>query len=414
MNKKEIFICFFLSIFIFLLIQYELFHNIYIPPVYLDSHNLFLGGGLKKFGDLVYIVEIIDCYKKGFNVYVNNYCVLNKGINYGSFLYGPILLNLPIFSAYTTHLIVLITSYIFLFFYIYVIFKILKPISIYDYILFLIVICSPSSILLIERMNIDIIIFILLIILIYKKKKILFDFIIIILSTFIKFYPIVFLVSFLIKRKIRSREILNFFFCFLLILIFFFIISEKILNIILILDNVAKSFKFSFSLNTLQNILFYFFNMENKIMIKLILILINIAVSYILYTFFKDHLPLNSNKLLLTKDLQLFLISATLAYFLYILFSNNYYREVYLIGTLPFLISLNKKKLILPKIIYILYYIKQIFLIIFLPFYINLDIKSNIVAKILVVSKASIDFIYITLMLSLIFVILNFLFKLNK
>ena len=149
-------------------------------------------------------------------------------------------------------------------------------------------------------------------------------------------------------------------------------------------------------------------------MIKLILILINIAVSYILYTFFKGHLPLNSNKLLLTKDLQLFLISATLAYFLYILFSNNYYREVYLIGTLPFLISLNKTKLILPKIIYILYYIKQIFLIIFLPFYINLDIKSNIVAKILVVSKASIDFIYITLMLSLIFVTLNFLFKLNK
>jgi len=414
MNKKEIFICFFLSVFIFSLIQYELFYNIYVSPVYLESHNLFLGGGLKKFGDLVYIVEIIDCYKQGFNVYTNNYCALDKGIQYGSFLYGPILLYLPIFSSYITNQIVLIASYIFLLFYIFLIFKILKPRNILDYFLFIILIFSPSSILLIERMNIDIIIFILLLILVYKKKNILFDYIIIILSTFIKFYPIVFLISFLIKQKIRIAEILNFLFCFLIILIFFFIIYEKILSIILILDNVARSFKFSFSLNTLQNILFYFLKFENVIITKLMLILVNIFSSFIIYTFFKDTFLKNSNKLLLTKDLQLFLISATLAYFLYILFSNNYYREVYLIGTLPFLILLNKKKLILSKIIYTLYYVKQLYLIIFLPYYINLDIKSNIIAKILVASKAYIDFIYMSLMLSLIFVTINFLYKFNK
>lgn len=415
MNKKEFFICFFLSVFILLIIQSELLYNIYIPPVYINNNNLFLGNGLIKFGDLIYIFEILDCHKKGFNVYTNNVCVLNKGIEYGSFLYGPILLNLPLFSSYLISKIIFISSSILLFLYILTILKILKPNNVSDYILFLIAVLSPSSILLIERMNIDIIIFIFLTILIYKNKKILFDFIIIILTTFIKFYPIIFLIVFLIRRKLRIREFLNFFLCFSLILIFFIIIYEKLLAIIFILDNISKSFKFSFSLNSLQNILVYVLNVENKIIIKSILILINIFVSLILYNlFFKDRIFPKLSKLFLTKDFQLFFISALLSYFLYILFSNNYYREVYLIGTLPFLISLNKKKLILSKIIYILFYIKQIFLIVFLPIYIGLDIKLNLFAKVLVTAKATIDFIYITLLLSLIIFTLNFLFRLNK
>ena len=92
------------------------------------------------------------------------------------------------------------------------------------------------------------------------------------------------------------------------------------------LDYVSQSLRYSFSLNTLTKILIHLTNFENKYIIKIILILINIMAAYFIYNFYLK----NSQKIIsnFNPDIYMFLLSSILSvsyiYFLEIIFIENF------------------------------------------------------------------------------------------
>ena len=80
------------------------------------------------------------------------------------------------------------------------------------------------------------------------------------------------------------------------------------------------------------------------------------------YKFFlKDRKFINDNKL--DDNSNFFIVSSSLAASLYLIFGNNFYREIYLIGIIPFLLN-NIETNIFRYILYI-FISKYIYLLIF-------------------------------------------------
>ena len=125
MDKYKKIFWFLITIILFLLIYSGFFYNLYIPPIFdynsNDSRNIIL------FGDFKYIFEILDCHHKGFDVYQNNKCVLDKGLEYGSFLYSPIFLYLPKIPAEIINILIPFISTILISTYTFILTKIINP-----------------------------------------------------------------------------------------------------------------------------------------------------------------------------------------------------------------------------------------------------------------------------------------------
>ena len=86
---------------------------------------------------------------------------------------------------------------------------------------------------------------------------------------------------------------------------------------------------------------------------------------------------------------------------LYLIFGNNFYREIYLIGTIPFIIQ--NYKLNFFKSLVFLYIFKYTYLIIFFPYYYNADLYTDNFSQILIGIKSLLDFIFITALISILF-----------
>ena len=125
-----------------------------------------------------------------------------------------------------------------------------------------------------------------------------------------------------------------------LILLFIFIIFFKnnLINVINTLDNVSQSFRYAFSLSSLSKIISYLLNSNSISLIKIILIFFSCLLGYIFYrSFIKSNN--HSIKIHFDKKDKIFFLSGSLSVALYLIFGNNFYREIYLIGTIPFIIQ---------------------------------------------------------------------------
>ncbi|MDA9877030.1 hypothetical protein N9C92_01350, partial [Candidatus Pelagibacter sp.] len=109
MDKYNKIFWFLITIILFLLIYSGFFYNSYIPASF-ENYNSHDNRSIILFGDFKYIFEILDCHHKGFDVYQNNSCVLDKGLEYGSFLYSPIFLYLPKISSEIINILIPIIS----------------------------------------------------------------------------------------------------------------------------------------------------------------------------------------------------------------------------------------------------------------------------------------------------------------
>ena len=352
------------------------------------------------FGDFKYLFKIINCNNLGFDVYSSNDCYKDY---YGSFLYGPLILIFPSisneFSIFITYFLStgLILSFIFL------TIKMINPDNLLKYLLTSLILFNPTTLFLYEKLNIDILIYIFLIITVYYTRNILIKFLIVSCLTLIKFYPIVFIGIFLIENKIKKKNIIYFFSSLSLFFLFIYIFWENLISISATLEYVSQSFRYSFSLNTLSKIINHILNPDNKAFVKIILIFINILIAFLLYNFYL-YKNLNHIKINFDKNDKMFILSSTLSVSLYLLFGNNFYREIYLIGTIPFL--LNNYKINFFRHILNLFIIKYIFLMIFFPYYYNANLNQDFMAQMLIGIKSLIDFIFIaTLISSLLFMI---------
>lgn len=400
MDKYNKIFWFLITIILFLLIYSGFFYNSYIPASWdyhsYDNRIIFL------FGDFKYIFENLDCHHKGFDVYQDNSCVLDKGYKYGSFLYSPIFLYLPKIPSEIINILMPIISTILISTYTFILTKIINPKKFFDYLVLLIVLFSPISLLIIERLNIDIIIFISLFFLVYHSKNFFFKVFFILLPAFIKFYPSIFIIKFLIEKKISLIQIIKFLLILIVLMTFFFLIFDKIQIIISVIDNVSRSFRYAFSLNTLHKILIFLFDFNNLFLFKILLILSNIIFGIIMYFLFLNNFFKSIDIDCFQKDCQFFILSSLLSVILYLLFSNNFYREVYLIGIIPMLFKfVLTYKSNFARLLFGIYIFKNFYLLIFFPYYFNADLDRNYIAQTLIGIKSILDFCIISMIISL-------------
>jgi hypothetical protein len=132
-------------------------------------------------------------------------------------------------------------------------------------------------------------------------------------------------------------------------------------------------------------------------MIKPILILVLFIFSTILYIIFSKKIkaPLEKERHFYYPRAKLFLISANLLIVLYLSFNNNYFREVFFIGVVPYLLIADNEKCLFSRICLSLIVLKYFFMILFWPKVIFADINVDLFAQLVLGVKIFLDYIII-------------------
>ena len=179
-------------------------------------------GIVNVFADWTVILNANICQEKGYDTYINNPCDPWNGKH----VYGQILLYIPFISNIPNFYFIyfpIILNLIFL----YTIIDFFKFENKIGYVCLIFIVLSAPVILAIERANIDIMIFLLLI-LISKNKNILINYLILILTTISKFYPICMVIIFLFKKK--NKKDINEYNTLFTDYFYYFVLSIRKLN----------------------------------------------------------------------------------------------------------------------------------------------------------------------------------------
>ena len=158
----------------------------------------FIWGSNNLFQDLLVNISWLKCDYLGYNVYLG----LNE--NCPPMIYGNIFLIIP-FNNYLEFLYIYILPYLFIFLFVTSVMFILNPKSKIEYLIFILAIINPSTILLLERMNIDILVFLLIFVVAYNRFYLINWFLIFFL-TFLKIYPAVLGLNIFLENKNRKLK----------------------------------------------------------------------------------------------------------------------------------------------------------------------------------------------------------------
>ena len=295
------------------------------------------------FGDWSVIFSAIECKLLGFDVFVLNPCDI-KGRRHA---YGSILLYIPYFKEYAKFYLTYIPIFFNIIFISIIVFHFnLKKIS--ELILCFLFIISPSTLLAMERFNIDILVFLLLILSCYSRSNFL-NLMIISSATLAKFYPIVCSVVFFFKGKNLTK------FCFfgLFILIFFIFFYLE-------LDNLKKIYAFKAQFSAGHQRSFSVYNLIStpllaSILSDIYIILLTLIFSFIFFIFSFSF----SKKMSFLEDFsfndyknRLFFLGSVICVAVYFSFNNIYYREIFLFFLIPYLLSKTDKNSFIKYLIY--------------------------------------------------------------
>jgi len=327
--------------FIFSIIVVSLFLHygyiyFYIDPIIYENQIII-------FGDWRPIPDSIICKSKDFNVFLENPCDVSER----TYPYGKILLYLPfVENFYFFYTFILPISLVFIL--IYIIHFILDVYSFKKFILSFFIIFSVPSMLLIERANLEILIFILIFFIsLINKDSILHAFIY--LVTHLKFYPAVASVIFLISDQ-KKKLIKNSFISFLLIISVIFFNFEELKMIYGRKDIINPN-----SIENVGFIIYSFYALADLIIIstnelysanlqkfKYFIYVIQLVFYTFLIRYFLKSLTVKKFLINLTSNSfenKLFLISASILVIIFFLNWNYSYKEIYFLGLIPFLIN---------------------------------------------------------------------------
>lgn len=402
MDKKNLIYFFVSSAFIFLIIYGGFLYNIYIHPTeIIDQEG---NRQIILFGDFKYLFKIINCNNLGFDVYSSNDCYSDY---YGSFLYGPSILIFPYINQTAEIYIMYFLSTFLILMFVYLTIKIINPKKFFEYILLTLILFNPTTLFLYEKLNIDILIYIFLILIVYYIKNDLLKLTVIFFLTLTKFYPAIFSIIYILRGRNLIKNLFYFLFLIVLILTFLILFWDNLLNVLNTLNYVSQSFKYSFSLNTLNKIFLHLINLQIYDLLKISLVIFSLAISILIFNvFIKKKIYFDVEKL--NKNSIMFILSSSLSISLYLIFGNNFYREIYLIGTIPFLLN-NIEIKFFRNLLYFLI-LKYTYLLIFFPYYYNADLDINVLAQILVGLKSCLDFILICILSSVVFLFVKLYF----
>lgn len=346
MNYKRNILTFLVFLFFSSIIYFLIIKQIIYPTIIPMIKN----GVINVFVDWRVILHANICQEKGFDTYINNPCSPWNGKH----VYGQILLYIPFISNFPNFYFIylpIILNLIFL----YTVINFFKFENTIGYICLFLIVFSAPVILAIERANIDIVIFLLLI-LISKNKNILINYLILIFTTISKFYPICMAIIFLFKKKIKIITINIIFFLLIIFLILFF----QLESLIKIFDNrnqFTGSGIYNFSFEGLLNFLLNFkiiYNSKSYDFIKYLLLMSLLIVPIFLVILFNFKKIFNNSSILnlFNEDIfenRVYILSSAVVLFCFFSFSNFFYREIFFVGLIPWLLknrNLNEGKFI--------------------------------------------------------------------
>jgi len=295
--------------------------------------------------------------------------------------------------------------------------RIIKPYNKATYLMFVLSVINPSTLLLMERMNLDILIFIAIVFIVYNKYFLINYFILFYLSLG-KFYLVVLFINTFLENKTRSIK--------KIIILISIVIFSLVLYVALNLDQYIYSLKhlsasksgyhYLFSLNALPKIFKY-------MGVNYILSILIIYSSFI-YGIIKIFKRINFNYSKYNLDVysyesKLFLLGGYISFFCFIIFSNWFYREVFLILTFPLISNIHynfKDKF--SSLLFNFLIMKYLFL--FIYGYLNINDNINYINNLRVFStefisiisiKGIIDFTLMMIIASMLLFFTNLLLK---
>ena len=399
MDKSKIFTNIVTTIFFSVIISALIYNSLIYPtiiPVVKD-------GTIVLFRDWQIVVIANICDGKGYDVFIENPCDFWKSKH----VYGKILLKLPLveknlYFYFAVFPVILNVVFLYLSVSFFLINKKLTNI-LYAFIFIL----SAAFILIIERANIDIIIF-LFIFLIAKYKNLILNHFVVIFTTMIKFYPIALMGIFLMTKKIKNI-LINLLISTFTVAILIFLQKESLLKIINNKLQFTGSGVYGFSI-------FNFFRPLNGDNYYIFLTLFGIFC-FLIYFYRNCFFSVDKKFFFLKKnefENRLFFLSSLIILTCYFAFTNFFYREIFLLGLLPYLfLNLhNGQEKQLTKLILFFLSFKFLFTTIFVIVERN-QIVSSSYNKLITLTKHSID-LFLIILLGYIFITNLYVFVKEK
>ena len=363
-----------------------------------------VGNTLSFFADWSAIVSANICEVRGIDVYSQNPCD-----KWGrAFVYGPILLSLPFVENLKSFYFIYLPLSINIIFVFTLVsfFNFRNKLKNFYIIIFLF---SVSSILAIERANIDILIFLIMTMMALSRNLFVY-YLCIICSALAKFYPLCLCIIFLFKKKL-SKVLINLVTPCMIVLATLYFQREDLIKIYNYRQYFSSSSTYGFGLSAglksfiqINNI---FFGFIFFIVTSIYLFKLNIKIKneQVINHFFSNNCYEN----------RLFLLSSSTIIFCYFVFSGFIYREIFFFGLIPWIIKnyeISEKKSIFSFFFYFL--ILKFFtssVLVFLNQNLILE-NYNLIINFL---KHAIDFYLIilvtTIFLNLFYSQLNYYFK---
>lgn len=320
------------------------------------------------FQDWAIPIDWLRCNSIGYDIYSSNI----KNCTSDLMAYGKIWLLVPYFEKFENYYYIYL-PYLIIFISIFCILKIINPKDNISWLIFILCIFNPSTLLTFERANIDLLIFTLAILIVLNRIFILNWFIYIFLS-FLKIYPFFLCLNFFLENKNRSSRKIIYFASLLILISIIYLIFNIRYDFTTFFGGGAVAgkagYQFLWSLNSLAKILKYSLEF-NYIFSLLITLVVFILFIRILMKKINNKINVLKESFFENTNLRIFLVGSLMSLFCYIFFSNWSYREIFIILSIPYLYNLslslfNKKNLNLITTLIISRYI-----FIFLYSYLN-------------------------------------------
>jgi len=351
--------------------NFSIFFTVVLTFILLNNNIIenFIWKFPELFVDFKVPVKWLECNYLNYNLFSEDLlkCTSN------TFNYGKILLTIPysrslgiFYVNYLPYILILIS--------ILLINKIIAAKNLVGYTIFYLSIINPSTIFLFERANIDLVIFIALIVIVYSRIYII-NWLLTFFLTFLKIYPVIFLINIFIENKLRKiNKIFIILFSFFLVgTIYICFNLNEYIYLLKNLSGTKSGYHFLFSLNSLPKIFRHIFDI-NYIFLILFFYSIFIFITFKIKKTFEKELKKFTYDLY-SDEVRLFIIGGYLSLFCFFIFSNWFYREIFLITTFPYFLKLyyeNKSSILKFLINFI------IFKYLFLFFYSYINVHDNI------------------------------------
>tara|TARA_B100000787_G_C16178029_1_gene290139 strand:- start:219 stop:1454 length:1236 start_codon:yes stop_codon:yes gene_type:complete len=298
----------------------------------------FLWAMPELFSDFSAVINWLECDSLGFNLITLESINCGTGKTIGQFNYGYAILYIP----YNEFLSIFYRTYlpwILIFTFIYLTLKIINPKNKIEIILVYLALLNPSTMLLVERMQLDCLFYIVIIFTVYNRLYFI-NWFLGVYFALIKIYPIIILLNIFIENKNRNIKKIFFITLLLLITLIIYLFFNRELYTFM-LNNMLSGkpgYHFLYSLNSLPKIFTYIFDINYQFLL-LIFYSLFIIITVKLYKMITLNYD-NMNVELYAKDSKLFIIGGYFSLFLFVLVSSFVYKEIFIILLIPFILNI--------------------------------------------------------------------------